>query len=417
MRSLLLILMLVTVGSADAQHLSMKTRLKVKRIRIVNNLHDSQVGFAGHESGQYRAFVWLSGHASTEELLRLSRHRNGVVRAYAGWALADRKYPRLDEVFLSFLLKPGEISKTGGCIVTGSTVAYEFYQRTYFAGWKYDQDSLRSFREADSLFYTGQRRRMDSILFTQPHLMNSAPEFLNTNFLDTVFPANYEKIKDMAVKERYYSVIEALVMYRKPEDLSLIIGLEDFSLSIIEKVHDPVYWPTLKEYATNDALKYLSVIASYKNAEALDFLSAVSDTLHHSYHLRLLAEALQRNFTGIYSELLSRMKKNYESALQLESVYMPEKLRSRMEKMDAYIKKNVKHRETRCSYEIVDGKTIIKYSLLGTRFKNLQSGVDELFTRLIREIPDLCETDEIHFSFENRSTYAGGVYKNCGKYR
>jgi len=52
----------------------------VQQIADINELMDHAVGYAGHRPEQWDNFEALQNTATTDELIALTRHPNGVVR-------------------------------------------------------------------------------------------------------------------------------------------------------------------------------------------------------------------------------------------------------------------------------------------------------------------------------------------------
>ena len=96
--SLLLTISLVT---AQTQHKIIDDLVEAMAER--NRVEDQYIGLIGTESQQYIRFDSLKKLASTEQLLSLLEHKNGVVKCYASMALADRNYANLTAVFKAFM--------------------------------------------------------------------------------------------------------------------------------------------------------------------------------------------------------------------------------------------------------------------------------------------------------------------------
>ena len=55
----------------------------------INEVHSERINF-GQKSVIYQNYERLSQIASTEELVKLTKHPHPVVQTYAGWALLDK---------------------------------------------------------------------------------------------------------------------------------------------------------------------------------------------------------------------------------------------------------------------------------------------------------------------------------------
>jgi hypothetical protein len=69
----------------------------------VNEVQHEIVGY--NKSELYRLFEKLRDNSELEYLVELTNHENPIVKCYASWALADRDYSQIYDVFRSFLAK------------------------------------------------------------------------------------------------------------------------------------------------------------------------------------------------------------------------------------------------------------------------------------------------------------------------
>ena len=75
----------------DNNKISKPTKKIVKTIEKVNELMGSAVYYSGIRPEQWDNFVKLKKIATTQELIELTNHKNGVVRCYSFWALSHKK--------------------------------------------------------------------------------------------------------------------------------------------------------------------------------------------------------------------------------------------------------------------------------------------------------------------------------------
>ena len=85
------ICIVLTLGANHGANKSRADQVRhlVKAIETRNMLMNDAVGFSGEKPEQYRNFEKLLKAASKNDLLRLTRHRHGVVRCYAVWGLIN----------------------------------------------------------------------------------------------------------------------------------------------------------------------------------------------------------------------------------------------------------------------------------------------------------------------------------------
>ncbi|HMI77417.1 MAG TPA: HEAT repeat domain-containing protein [Ferruginibacter sp.] len=81
-----------------------------------NEMHSGAVGYSGIKTDQYKRYEKLSGFASDLDLIRLTDHKNPVVRAYAFEALAERNSGAAIPVFQKHLNDKEEFKSIGGCL-------------------------------------------------------------------------------------------------------------------------------------------------------------------------------------------------------------------------------------------------------------------------------------------------------------
>jgi hypothetical protein len=140
------------------QDLRPETQKLVKKLIQINELHHKHVGAGRVTSEQYYTFISLRDKASISELISLLNHRNAVVKGYASWALADKKYPALDKILIQFLDSKETVKTFSGCILSKDELSSEFYYRVLY------QDYDNPLSKKDSLFFVEQVKKIDSAI-------------------------------------------------------------------------------------------------------------------------------------------------------------------------------------------------------------------------------------------------------------
>ncbi len=261
----------------------------------MNRLDHQHVGAHAGTTDQYLNFKKLRDQASSEELLALLKHKNSVVKGYASWGLADKKYPKLYEVLAGFLEKEETVVKFEGCIISGCDLASEFYQRVFYDDFQYKKP------KEDSLFFREQIRQMDSVILYKHEKNYLLIYALDNNDAD---PRTYERIKQISSKNKRSEALVALAEYRNPSDIPFILDQKESSFLAIAAFPDIAFWdPLLRYKAENRSLDYLLALASYKNERSLEALKDIYQTCDIK-QLALLDEALIKNYCLLYEDLI-----------------------------------------------------------------------------------------------------------------
>lgn len=108
---------------------SQKLTAIVDKIAKINEVQHEHVGYGGSESENYKNFKQLKDNATTEELVRLTDHKNASVACYASWALADNVYPDLKTIFQKFILQDKQVETFSGCIKSQDNISSKLYHR------------------------------------------------------------------------------------------------------------------------------------------------------------------------------------------------------------------------------------------------------------------------------------------------
>jgi len=100
----------------------------VNRISVYETLDGNAVSIDSHQSQQYKEFLHLSKIASEEDLVRLTQHKNGNVKAYAFEALCDRNSSLCKKVFEQHLNDKTKIREFSGCIQLEKSINIFYFQ-------------------------------------------------------------------------------------------------------------------------------------------------------------------------------------------------------------------------------------------------------------------------------------------------
>lgn len=228
MKPILIILLMLYTSTAFAKKIRPEIQNQVDTIAKCNELQYETVGM-GAASEQYKHYEKLRDSASIEELKTLLKNKNSVVKAYSGWALADRKYPFLSDIFAEFLATDEMVHYQRVCIGGDFHIASTLYFRIQ------SQGHLFEITDQDSIFFQSQIAKMDSLL-----LYSDKDVFVMTYALENnkANPKTYDRIKKLAEVEWNTDALLALAQYRKKEDIPFFISQGKESFEAISYFHD-----------------------------------------------------------------------------------------------------------------------------------------------------------------------------------
>ena len=221
----------------------------IKRFISTNEVQYEYIGFGSAKSKLYQDYLTLTKIADNNELIKLTNNNNGVVRCYAGWALIDRKYLRLDSIYQSFLNNDVEVTTYSIDIKYNDNISSEFYHR-YWNSVDFEdkaKDSVLFKLDSLTLYYTNSdwlliQRALDNRIY--PKSYNKQIEFLAFEknnrqavfYLSNWYKAYYvEKLKPTLINylqttdfknveiTPYYQVIEELLKYKDEEIEPIIV--------------------------------------------------------------------------------------------------------------------------------------------------------------------------------------------------
>lgn len=316
----------------DEQKISTKTKTIVKAISKENRLTNEYIGEAGTKSKQFENFEKLK-KATTEELLILTNHPNGVVRCYSFWALGFHPNIDLLEIVKNHLNDNEEIEYQSGCIISSEKVG-DFYISLVTPNYV-DLD-VKKLNES-------QRKNLDSLLIYQSNELNARFEAIETA---TETPKLYSVLRNLYLKTSNQSALVKLSKYKREEDISLILAnrLNDddkesgyfHTYRAIQNFPKDDFIPflearlkeTLDEtHFSSEWRELYSAIVMYKNPKALELLNVPFSQVEHEnikkYHLDFIYDAILENFDICYAEILWKIwEQNNEITLKGYRFYL-----------------------------------------------------------------------------------------------
>jgi hypothetical protein len=239
----------------------------VKRFIATNEVQYEHIGFGASNSKLYQDYLTLTKIADNKELIKLTNHSNAVVRCYAGWALIDIKYSRLDSIYQSFLDKDAEVTTYSIDIKNNDNISSVFYHR-YWNSLDFKnkaKDSVLFKLDSLTLFNSNSDwllilRALENRIY--PKTYNKQIEYLafEKNNRDAIFylsnwhKAEYvDKLKPALIKylqttdfkdvgiTPYYHVIEELLKFKD----------EEIEQLIVEKLRNDKHWEFDKQRFVN----------------------------------------------------------------------------------------------------------------------------------------------------------------------
>jgi hypothetical protein len=302
-QTFLIILTLLTL-QLEAQEIRPEIKSLAQKIAKYNRLESEHVGFAGETTIQYKNFIELRDKATIEELLELLKYENSVVKGYTSWALADRMYPRLADIFVDFQEKGYSTTTQHGCIISEGSLETEFYNRVFY------QHFHNKLSVPDSLFFQSQIQQLDSVILygkNDSFLMNKALSNNNGN------PKNYKRIRELATVNNSKYFLVALAKYQNQNDISFFIEQGKNSFLAISVFPDNKFWDFLQKYSLEEkSLDYFLAISSFKNDSASDLLNNIYKGCNAN-QIKDLDESLIKNYCIHYQDLLLEIWASYKT--------------------------------------------------------------------------------------------------------
>jgi hypothetical protein len=284
-------------------------------IAIENVLSGEAIGIAGIKPKQYKRYEKLKNNATDKELLSLSKHRNGVVKCYAFWALVERNSDFMFEALLENFDDTTTIATQFGCIVTGDKVGDIYYNHVVPP---YYEDQECKISESQLQFIN------DSLFYSSNLTLRSRVNLFH--IIDTSIK-NYDIIREITVKEKIPEAIYALSIYRNKSDIPLIMELLEnestsyWGLRCISRFPDYKFYDYLIEYLEKETKKssginipeieaFYTAIINYKNPDTKQTLKEAINTATdngNKYHKEYLWKAISQSDDEYYKDLFPMM--------------------------------------------------------------------------------------------------------------
>jgi hypothetical protein len=257
----------------------------VAQIEAGNRVESSHIGIAGSPSSQWDLYKQLKNSATTEQLIDLTDHRNGAVKCYAFHALASKRSDKLFPVLLKHLYDTSTIETQSGCIVMTELVG-DYFLNVVTPNY-IDLDVYK--------LNESERRIVDSILVNDKSILLYSKSSVLQDLKPTL--ENYNRIRELVIKDRNQSALITLAKYKKNEDKKLISSFfadretQYSALFAVREYPDQYFFPFVKkafeqewEYSEQRGYDYpkwrmcYQALAKYPNPETLKMFERTLQT-------------------------------------------------------------------------------------------------------------------------------------------
>ncbi len=361
-----------------------------------NMLMGEAVGYSGEKPDQFKRFEKLQRRANKNELLELTKHKNGVVRCYAVWALSHDSTVDIFSIVIKHLSDDELIWTQFGCSVDQERVG-DFIINLVTPGYV----DLTS-QKLDSLEFV----KLDSILIYSANNLNARSAAMERAPMSE---SHYQLVKEIVKSKNDPSAVVALARYHRKDDIPLIKGSayddnNSFVYQAIIQFPEPDFLPFLdahqratldKEYYSREWADLYEAIATYKNKEALEILkrplSQVKSSDIRKYHIDFVFNAISDKRIPLYDSLLWYFFENEQKTTKTVYRYFvnmdPERAYSVTRR---YLSSNDAMTEAQNSYDYEDNDEnvgLLSLMLQQVLKQDKNSGV-EIICKNLRETTD-----------------------------
>lgn len=235
-------------------------RLKsiVDSIVKINILEFEHITIAGLKSKNYRNFEILKKTASIPELVTLTNNKNEVVATYSAWALADKSYVDLKNIFKKFLNQTRTVKTHSGCIMSEDHIASKLYHRYWNNKYEEDKTNDGILKELDSIILFQNEpdwlllhRALENRLYEEPFKKRITELAFKNTYKEALFYLNnwhkaeyHEELKSNLLKylketdfkktgtSDYFRTVKELLRFNNPK-------IND---EIVEKMKKDKHW-------------------------------------------------------------------------------------------------------------------------------------------------------------------------------
>jgi hypothetical protein len=302
----------------DADAISAKTQGIVSAMANENRLVNESIGLGGERTEQFDRFEKLNRVASRQELITLTDHPNGVVRAYAFWALALRYDPEIFSIVKQHITDEAFIRTEFGCVNFDDKVGDFFIS---LITQEYPEPKAKKLG-------LKQRKVLDSLLIWTPNHLYARDRAVAGA---EPTPELYLRMRSLYVKEKNQAALTLLSKYRREQDIGLILQNQDtaalesrryaHTYAAIANFPRPEFFQLLRKKTyqdggpsafSEDGTNLCKAIVAYKNNEAIALLNVLFRDTPTARKTTILYAILE-NYDPIYNRYLwSIAESDYE---------------------------------------------------------------------------------------------------------
>ena len=287
-----LTLIFLTVTICYGQEKPLTTKKIINEIAKNNYVAPYPDGFIHGETPQYRLYQMLKETSKTKELLKFTDDKRPIVRTYAIKCLDDRKYDKLFQIAIAYILDTAKVR-------VASQRFGDSYVGDFFVG-------VQNISEIE-------RKQLDSIiLYTDNKLF-----YLN-ELLSEIEPneKHYERIRCLADKNEF--AVIALARFRKKSDIDFIsnqiLKNSYFTIEAIEIFPAEPFKKTLLTLSDQGYNYYGAelAVAAFKDNFSVDYfntsLSSVAENdFKRKQRSKYIFEAISKYRDTIFTNLFFKL--------------------------------------------------------------------------------------------------------------
>lgn len=254
----------------------------------------------------------LRKNVAKEELVALTSHDNPIVRCYAFKALTMVSEPDAFAVLIKHLQDTVEVQVYAGCLGSEDYVG-DFFMSTYSGREAITHDSAHLVR-------------VDSLLLFTPNKLVARDAAARRAGDEKKY---YERIRELAIHERFFGALLALAKFRKDRDAAIILNTKvndkwnknvsrtPAIIAVSGFVH-PSFFPSLATAVdqlvanpgSEKPILLFRAIVAYGNTQSRDLLSRIfeiPDRKIRQANLEDLSRTLIVNSNPVYNDLRKRL--------------------------------------------------------------------------------------------------------------
>lgn len=297
----------------DPALISIATEKIVTAIAKENRLVDGAIGLGGERTEQFDRFEKLKNTASYDELILLTNHPNGVVRAYALWAISYKKDADIFSIVKKHLTDDEVIESQFGCVHSREVVGDLMLE---LATQEYPDPLTKKLTPAEN-------KLLDSLLIYSPNRLRARNRAI-ANAKPT--PKFYLRARSLYVTEHNQQALVAMSKFKRESDVKFILDNEDtaasssneryfYTYQAMANFPRPEFLPFLKANLHKTASKVAfsgewselyRAIAAQKNKAAVSLLNIRFRTTPNARRM-FTYQATLDNYDPIYDDILWRI--------------------------------------------------------------------------------------------------------------